>query len=121
MLPAGSDGSFPPDTLPMSRLPLLCVAAGLAVLQLFAVALAQPAPQNDTDDAPLTSATYADLVRADQPAAYWRFADDQGTAELNGSPWLPQQIAGSVKFSQPGPRRQKFPLFDAGNQAAVFD
>src|SRR5262245_31075530 len=84
--------------------------------------LAQQAPQNDTDDGPQPkSAAYADLVRTDQPVACWRFDDDKGTAELNGSPWRPTQIGGSPKLSQPGPGGPQFPLFEAGNRAAVFE
>jgi hypothetical protein len=104
----------------------LCLRA-VAICILFGALLAsaggqQPsAPQNDTDDAPRSKTPYADIVRADQPAAYWRFEDDTGAAELGGSPWLPAQIAGPVKLSQAGPRQAKFPLFDAENHAVAFD
>src|SRR5262245_17600256 len=102
---------------PASNLPKVWSAV---VLGLALPAAAQQAPQNDTDDASAKSATYEDVVRADQPAAYWRFEDAEGNAELNGSPWRPQSISGSMAFSRPGPRGEKFPLFAAENQAVVF-
>src|SRR5262245_2797815 len=107
----------------MSRRLLFLAMSCVAALSWSAGGvLAQQAPQNDTDDGPQPkSAVYADLVRADQPVAYWRFDDDKGTAELNGSPWLPKQISGSPKLSQPGPGYPRFPLFEAANRAAVFD
>ena len=79
---------------------------------------AQQPPQNDTDDAPQArAASYAEIVRADQPVAYWRFEDETGLAELNGSPWMPAADWARSKFMQAGPRRQKFPLFDAEQPA----
>jgi len=79
-------------------------------------------PQNDSGDAPQAStAAYAEIVRTDQPVAYWRFEDDKATGEHGASHWSLQQKTGDVKFLQSGPRQQKFPLFDAGNQAVVFE
>src|SRR5262245_54820553 len=106
----------------MSRAPIALIVACLATCQLSsAVAQVQPAPQNDTDDVAVAAVTYADIVRADQPAAYWRFEDDQGAAELNGSPWAPQEVSGNVKLLTAGPRQQKFPLFSRENHAALFE
>src|SRR5262245_50437528 len=76
-----------------------------------------PKPQNDTDDDKDVGAAYAEIVRADRPVAYWRFGDDQGSAELNGSPWLPAEIAGAVQWLAAGPRQATFPLFEAQNRA----
>src|SRR5947207_2291964 len=78
-------------------------------------------PQNDSDDPSPQSAAYAEIVRADQPFAYWRFEDGKGTAELSGSTLSPKQVMGGIKFGQPGPRRDKFPLFDGGNQGILFE
>src|SRR5262245_1612454 len=102
---------------------LLAFAAALltAGTSISALAQAPSQPQNDTDDAPQQAVTYASIVEADHPVARWRFEDDKAVAELNGSPWPPQSITGTVKLSQPGPRRQKFPLFDNKNHAALFD
>ncbi len=78
-------------------------------------------PQNDTDDAPQAGpSAYVELVRADQPVAYWRFEDDKASGEHGASPWKMQQMTGDVKFLQAGPRNQKFPLFDAGNHGVDF-
>ena len=77
-------------------------------------------PQNDTDDDKDGGAAYAEIVRADRPVAFWRFEDDKGIAELNGSPWPAAQVAGPVKWLAAGPRQAKFPLFDAQNSAVEF-
>src|SRR5438552_179721 len=105
----------------MSRRSHLLAAACVAAQQLFSSGLIAQQPQNDSDDAPQSSGGYADVVRADQPMAYWRFEDDKAAAELNGSPLSPQQITAGIKFSQPGARRDKFPLFEKANRAAVFE
>ncbi|HMC12018.1 MAG TPA: LamG domain-containing protein, partial [Pirellulaceae bacterium] len=82
----------------------------------------QLAPQNDSDEGPSPSGpAYAEIVRADQPAAYWRFEDGKGVAELTGLPGAAPETRGGVKQSQWGPRREKFPLFDTANKAVVFD
>lgn len=114
-------GFLPPRRWASQRLIL-----GAAVLLALppAGALAQPnqTAQNDTDDnKDVRTSAYADLVRADKPVAYWRFEDDQGAAELDGSPWLPALIVGPAKLGAAGPRQDKFPLFDAQNRALRFD
>jgi hypothetical protein len=87
-----------------------------------AVAVAQPAAQNDTDDDSLPKQPpYADLVRADKPVAYWRFDGEAGISELGGLPWKPVAVVGPVTLNQPGPRQDKFPLFDGQNASALFD
>src|SRR5262245_64535273 len=80
---------FPPSashhgSLVMSRWLLTVATVGLIAAQSVSV-LAQQAtpPQNDTDDAPQLTATYTDIVAADQPVARWRLDDEQGIAELN--------------------------------------
>src|SRR5262245_57245809 len=102
---------------------LLALAATLLIARSSDSALAQapPQPQNDTDDAPQQAVSYATIAETDHPVARWRFEDDKAVAELNGSPWPPQSVGSTVKLSQPGPRRQKFPLFDAKNHAALFE
>src|SRR5437868_12794483 len=105
----------------MSRRFLFLVVACFTAHQLFNAVIFGQQPQNDTDDAPQPSAAaYADIVRADQPAAYWRFEDDKATLDQSGSPLSPQQITTGIKFSQPGARRDKFPLFEKANHAVVF-
>jgi hypothetical protein len=91
-----------------------------ACLAITATGQAQQ-PQNDSDDPSPPSVAYAEIVRADQPVAYWRFEDGKGTAVLSGSPLPPNQVTGGIKFGEPGPRRDKFPLFDVGNQGVLFE
>lgn len=96
-----------------------------AVLLAGILALAasrQASAQNDTDDdKDRQSAPYAEIVRADKPVAWWRFEDGQSAAELNAAPWLAAEVVGRVKFDQPGPPQDRFPLFgSSGNQSALF-
>lgn len=77
--------------------------------------------QNDSDNGAPPAVTYADIVRADQPAAYWRFDDERGAAEANGQAWVPQQITSGVGFSKAGPVAPKFPLFESANRAVTFE
>src|SRR4051812_11899118 len=106
----------------MPRPSLFLVVVCFAAQQLLNALIFGQQPQNDTDDAPQPSAaSYADIVRADQPTAFWRFEDDQGTAEVGGSPLVPRQITAGIKFSQQGARRDKFPLFEKSNHAVVFE
>jgi hypothetical protein len=82
--------------------------------------IGQP-PQNDSGDTLAAGqSAYSELVRADLPVAYWRFEDGEGNGELGTAPLKLQQVTGDVKFLQAGPRNQKFPLFEAGNQAVSF-
>lgn len=104
----------------MPRFSLTLAALLLGCWPALLSAQAPPKPQNDTDDDKDGSSAYAEIVRADRPAAYWRFEDDKGVAELNGSPWLPAEIAGPVKWLAAGPRQAKYPLFDAQNSAVEF-
>jgi hypothetical protein len=120
-------------TLPYSKvfLPLDFPASYAAMprplifLAIFCLALARLAPaqqpQNDSDEPPASSDAYAEIVKVDQPVAYWRFEDGKGAVDLIGSTLSPRQTTGAVKFGHPGPRRDKFPLFDGGNQSAFFD
>ena len=69
---------------------------------------------------------YADLVRADKPAGYWRLqqAEDgrvvneielpDSTVSLDGA------ITGEVRLASSGPRSNEFPLFEPDNAAAEF-
>ena len=97
--------------------PSLKIAALAWLVPALVWAQAPPKPQNDTDDDKEVGAAYAEIVRADRPAAYWRFEDDRGSAELNGSPWLPTEVAGPVQWLAAGPRQAQFPLFDPQNRA----
>ncbi|HEY2410660.1 MAG TPA: LamG domain-containing protein, partial [Pirellulaceae bacterium] len=105
----------------MSRRLLFLAVACFAAQQLFTAAVIAQQPQNDSDDAPEAAAGYVDIVRADQPVAYWRFEDDKAVADVGGSPVSPQKITAGIKFSQAGPKRDKFPLFEKANRAAVFE
>ncbi len=100
----------------MPRFPAIASLLAAGLLPAVLLAQARP-PQNDTDDVKDVGAAYAEIVRADKPAAYWRFEDDQGAAELNGSPWPATEVAGPVKWLAQGPRQTRFPLFDANNHA----
>ena len=86
-------------------------------------------PQNDTDDAPQSSAgPYADLVAADEPAAWWRFQQTKGAAKDNWAQpavdekvsLTPAKFVGKV-VAETGPRPPFFPLFSGENTAAKFD
>jgi hypothetical protein len=60
--------------------PVVSIAAtGLWLAALAGAALAQAVTaQNDTDDDKDRQPTpYAEIVRADQPAAWWRFDDEE--------------------------------------------
>lgn len=93
---------------------LLCVL-------LIALTSAPLYGQNDTDDNLPTTANYAELIRADQPAAYWRLDDARGTLELTGETRLPQLIHGGVQLAGAGPPRERFPLFASDNRAVLFE
>src|SRR5690349_661658 len=60
---------------------LLWLALLIGLLAHAAVAAPPPA-QNDSDEPATSGQVYADIVRSDQPVAYWRFEDDRGTAEF---------------------------------------
>lgn len=93
-----------------------------ALLLCMIAARAQAAPQNDTDDnKDSRDPAYVELVRADKPVAWWRFEDEAGSAELDGSPWMPQAIVGPAKVSEEGPRQQQFPLMAVDNRAVKLD
>lgn len=88
--------------------------------------------QNDTDDAPPAPiGTYADLVAADKPVAWWRFEQAKdAAAESWAQPLAGEKVAakfdsvrlvGNVTVADLGPRSPKFPLFAAQNTAAKFD
>jgi len=104
----------------MSRFLWTIATLSGCLLPAMLLAQAPQKPQNDTDDDKDAAAAYAEIVRADRPAAYWRFEDEKGVAELNGSPRQPTAVAGPVKWLVAGPRQAKFPLFDAQNHALEF-
>ena len=97
--------------------------AGLWLTLLAGAAAAQtPVPQNDTDDDKDRQPTpYAEIVRADQPVAWWRFDGDEAAAELSGAAWPAAGVAGQARFAQTGPPPGKFPLFAGQNRAAAFE
>src|SRR5689334_7755716 len=104
----------------MSRRFLFLAVVCFTAQQLIATASNGQQPQNDSDDGlQQSAATYADIVRSDQPAAYWRFDDNKAVVEVNGSPLSSKQVMAGIQFSQPGPQRDKFPLFEKANRAAV--
>src|SRR5437773_1760 len=79
---------------------------------IWQAAVAQRPAQNDSENGPeARTSAYEQIVRADQPVAYWRFDNGTGAAELDSSPWRPSQIAGPIKFNHAGPRAEHFPLF----------
>ncbi|HEX5102819.1 MAG TPA: LamG-like jellyroll fold domain-containing protein, partial [Pirellulaceae bacterium] len=99
------------------------IAAPLIWAALAASAWGQASrtAQNDTDDDKDRLATpYAEIVRADQPVAWWRFDDGQPAGELNGQPWQAAGVEGPAKLAQPGSPAAKFPLFAGHNQAVLF-
>src|SRR5437762_2205229 len=82
-------------------------------------AVAQRPAQNDSENGPETKmSAYEQIVRADQPTAYWRFDGGTGATELDGNAWKPAQIVGPIAFNQAAPRAERFPLFDEQNAAA---
>src|SRR4051794_38264396 len=104
----------------MSRLLAALLFLIVACIRPLAATGAPAAPQNDTDDVPQQSRSYADIVQADQPTLYWRFEDDKAFADESGRAVEPQKISGPVQFLEPGPRNDRFPLFEAENRAATF-
>jgi hypothetical protein len=103
------------------RLPETAIAGWFVALFAFAAWAQTPPAQNDTDDDKDRQPTpYAEIVRADQPIAWWRFDGDDATAELSGAAWPAAGVVGPVKLAQPGPPPGKFPLFAGQNRAASF-
>ena len=94
-------------------------SGGLAacfILALFAAAWGA----NDTDDDAKATA-YGDIVQADKPVAHWRFDQGQLTAEGTGASLPSGAITGNVKLHAAGPQKDKYPGFDAQNEALEFD
>lgn len=61
---------------------------------------------------------YAEIVRRDKPAAWWRFeaakvkrVTDSAASKLDGT------LAGAAKTGQDGPRPERYPLFETNNNA----
>src|SRR5262245_28405787 len=107
----------------MHMKPVVIIAvAGLWMTLLAGAAAAQTPPaQNDTDDDKDRQPTpYAEIVRADQPVAWWRFDGDDATGELGGTAWPAAGVVGPAKLAQPGPPPGKFPLFSGRNRAVSF-
>src|SRR5262245_31872056 len=94
------------------RLPVL-LAPALWATAFAGLAWGQmPPAQNDTDDnKDRQSPPYVEIVRADKPAAWWRFDEASATGELNGAALPAAESVEPVKLAAPGPRQEKFPLF----------
>jgi len=69
------------------------------------IAAAPPVAQNDSDEPAATGDTYAGIVHSDGPAAWWRFDDERGVAEVGDERLAPQAIVGPAKLQQAGPPR----------------
>ncbi len=68
--------------------------------------------------------TFAAKLLATQPVAYWRLNETSGTAAANaGTDGVQDQggYLGSFTLGQAGPRPPQFPLFEATNNAPLFD
>src|SRR4051794_25871729 len=85
------------------------------------IAAAPPVAQNDSDEPAATGDTYAGIVHSDGPAAWWRFDDERGVAEVGDERLAPQAIVGPAKLQQAGPPRVRFPLFGKENRGLLFD
>ena len=95
----------------MNALPLVSVLLLTVVLAWDTVAAAKPS-------------RYADLVIADQPAAYWRLNDTSTTA-LNSAPGakpalLNGTVEGKVAVGQRAQSSEQFPEFEPDSTAAGF-
>jgi len=70
---------------------------------------------------------YGDLVRADGPAAWWRFEETKARKTANWGDrdrWgtkLDGTLVGRAKPGQPGPRHERYPLFWERNSAIRID
>lgn len=68
--------------------------------------------------------TYSEIVSGDAPIAWFRFGPGQDSALISQPlPDLPKftgRIVGKVVLSAPGPRSERFPLFDDSNTAVTF-
>jgi hypothetical protein len=65
-------------------------------------------------------ATYVELVRADQPAVYWRFDADDLSTTIPATPPLAGHSIGEVIVASAGPRPAAFPLFSESNQCLAL-
>ncbi|WP_254509816.1 DUF1553 domain-containing protein [Anatilimnocola floriformis] len=122
-MPFAKQHAFPILWTPLVGAILVGVWIGTAAAQ-------KRAPQNDTDDLPMSSAgAYAELVADDEPVAWWRFQQAKGGAE---GAWQQPAVAdklevgpvtavGKVTATDAGPRPPVFPLFASDNTAAKFD
>ncbi len=72
--------------------------------------------QNDSDTE-VRPTTYADIVLADKPVAYWRFDGKEVVSETSTDVLKAATPQGEVKLAQPGPQPEVFPLFTADNRA----
>lgn len=95
--------------------------AGLIPLLLFEPTLGQATPQNDTDDGPAAAGgRYEQIVRADQPVAWWRFEDSRGAAISSEGDFIVSKKYGDIRFGVAGPTAPQFPLFSQTNRAVAL-
>jgi len=96
---------------------LLC---GLSVAILPALFAAEPAAPSSKAD------RYAEIIRADEPVAWWRLRDEQPGEILNAATTgddaatLTGRVEGKVTLQVPGPLTADFPLFGEGSRAVRF-
>lgn len=64
-----------------------------------------------------TRGSYARIIEADRPVAYWRFSEAKGR-RIAGR--LPGRLAGNASLGKPGPRAGRYPLFDTRNTALTI-
>lgn len=90
----------------MERLPI-------PLMVLFGCLLVSGAVAADESDE-----SYAAIVRADNPIAWWRFDSAKGRRVADATAaGLHGQLVAAANIGHPGPRRERYPLFDAGNEA----
>ncbi|MGA2246269.1 MAG: CotH kinase family protein [Verrucomicrobiota bacterium] len=67
---------------------------------------------------------FAEKVLASGPVAYWRLNETNGVAAVNSGSDGVEDVGGylgNIVLGQPGPRPPAFPMFEAGNDAPVFN
>lgn len=80
-----------------------------------------PAAGNDSEPGdPASPASYAAVVQADKPVAWWRFAGDGKATQSAGDALGPVVFRGKPAAGAAGPQGPKYPLFDVKNESLLF-
>lgn len=110
----------PPELRQMSPLfrSFTCAAFGQPIAwAILAVCIVLPGV---AEASPPGSRGYSDMVLADKPVAYWRFAEKNSVNSGEAGEALVGQVEGALVFGEAGPRGPTFPVFGTENLAAEF-